>query len=68
MFKVGDTVTIRYHSQDEKDNYKYVWIPEMDEMEGETYTIGDIRGSCYIVKETGWSFVESSFVRPYDQF
>ena len=46
MFKVGDEVMVRYHSQEEKDNYENNWIalgsywhPNMNVMEVQIYKI-----------------------------
>lgn len=77
MFKVGDTVIIRHHTQEEKDNYednwdhnKAYWADHMNEMEGKMYQIDNIVNDSYrIVDERGkWRFAESSLISMYDQF
>ena len=76
MFKVGDSVLVRYHSREEKDNYKLKsdgawWNPYMDTMEGKIYTIYEVLPHVYRVRDENrvrWTFAHDSLVRPYDQF
>ena len=71
MFKAGDTVVVRYHSQQEKDLYPFVW---MHKMEGRTYRISyvvsDYYANHYLIDDGNRldPFLESSFQVPYDQF
>ena len=68
MFKVGDEVRVRKHTQEEKARYPYGWIPEMDYMEGRIYTIQRIYDERYVINDMGWKFAVSSLVPVYDQF
>lgn len=78
MFKVSDKVIIRYHTQEEKDNYEdnwdywnaANWHPYMDGMEGKIYEIDEIVTHGYrIADERGtWRFAKTSLVPVYDQF
>lgn len=77
MFKVGDKVIIRRHTQKEKDNYEDNWYygganwhPYMDEMEGKVYEIYElVPQGCRIRNERGiWRFSLNSLVLLYDQF
>lgn len=77
MFKVGDTVMVRYHSQEEKDNYesnwdtnRSYWHQHMDKMEGKLYQISEIMEPGYRIHDDDgkWRFAEHSLVTPYEQF
>ena len=77
MFKAGDYVTIRHHTQEEKDNYEdnwdsdgAYWADHMNEMEGKTYQIDKVLPNGYRIVDDygGWRFAQTSFVPPYDQF
>ena len=77
MFKVGDKVIIRRHTQQEKDNYEDNWYygganwhPYMDEMEGKIYEIYEHTPHGYRIKdERGtWRFAKTSLVPVYEQF
>lgn len=77
MFKVGDKVTIRHHSQEEKYNYetdwgarRSYWRPHMDTMEGKPYIIDEIAFPGYYIRDHygTWRFAEHSLVSLYEQF
>ena len=75
MFKVGDSVMVRYHSREEKDNYPSVangaqWNPDMNKMEGKIYKIYNVFSYGYHVHDgdRNWLFAHDSLVAPYDQF
>ena len=77
MFKVGDLVRVRYHTDAEKTNYEHLarpirifWHGHMSEMEGNTYTIYiTSEHYCKIKDNKGtWTFMTSSLIPVYDQF
>ena len=71
MFKAGDAVIVRHHTQEEKDLYPNGWNPLMDKLEGNVYHINEIRKDGHIIiNKDGhrWILVSSSLQIPYDQF
>ena len=71
MFKKGDMVTVRYHTDEEKANCYPVWAEPMSDMEGKIYPVHRvISDGCVLKDEDGfrWAFAISSLSRPYDQF
>lgn len=41
--KIGDTIKIKYHTEQEKNDYPFYWSQLMDRYEGQTHTIENIR-------------------------
>ena len=74
MFKVGDMVTVRHHSQQEKDLYPFVWMHAMHKMEGRTYRISyvvsDYYANQYLIDDGNrlYPFLETSLRATYEQF
>lgn len=75
MFKVGDEVMVRHHSQEEKENYENNWIalgsywhPNMNAMEGKIYKIFGVQPDSYLIKDYNsdevWEFAKHSIVEP----
>lgn len=56
--KVGDTIKIKYHTEQEKYDYPFVWSPIMDRYEGQEFTIKEIShktiSSLYDCKMTSY--------------
>ena len=75
MFKPGDKVFVRHHTQDEKEIYPLVWSSTMDQSEGNFVTVIDVisllTGTYYEVDD-GCDltyFVASSLMAiEYEQF
>lgn len=40
--KVGDIVKIKHHTEQEKNDYPFVWSPIMDQYEGQEFVIKEI--------------------------
>ena len=76
MFKVGDTVMVRHHSEAEKNHYPIGWTPHTFQCEGQHCRIVEIppvryRESFYIIEYNGreCALLESSLAEvPYDIF
>ena len=70
MFKVGDLVTVRHHTEEEKNQYPFTWSKTMDEMEGNTYRVCEVLSRCCIVNNGKHErmFVFDSLYFQYEQF
>ena len=71
MFKVGDLVLVRHHTDAEKANNYILWNKHMSDMEGKTYSVYQVTSDgCVLYDEDGdrWFFYVDSLRRPYDQF
>lgn len=75
MFKKGDEVFIRQHTDDEKQTYPFLWLSPMDNFEGNCGKIKRVLPlvavTCYEV-EYGRNvayFIQSSLIaNKYEQF
>lgn len=71
MFKEGDRVRVRHHTEYEKENYEFRWTSSMDRLEGTICIICEVRSCGYIVRdELGlqWAFTPQSLSIVYEQF
>lgn len=76
MFKVGDTVLVRYHSHEEKYHYPGTWFDVQDVLQGRLVTITEIipmiTRLLYKVEDAGHDeayFLEYSLIASgYEQF
>ena len=72
MFNVGDLVTVRHHTKEEKEQYPYIWTIGMDEMEGNTYRIWSVGDDYCVIKEPEFGlrrmFIFDSVHFTYEQF
>lgn len=71
MFKVGDLVQVRHHTEEEKANCYPRWADPMSDMEGKTYPIHRVTyEGCILKDEDGfkWVFSTDSLCHPYEQF
>ena len=56
-FDYGDLVTVRFHTQDEKDHYPIMgWFDEMTEMEGKTFPVDECEYNQVFLKYNGATF------------
>lgn len=74
-FNEGDEVFIRQHTKEEKDVYRLVWMPEMDEFESNRCIVTKVRSSGNYTVRYGiyqYNFIPSSLIATvnphYDQF
>ena len=75
MFKPGDKVFVRHHTQDEKEIYPLVWVHGTNRFEGKLCEIDQVFPDlCYTVKNGSfrYNFVASSLMENvnsnYEQF
>lgn len=71
MFKKGDMVTVRYHTDVEKATCYIMWNKHMSNMEGKTYPVHQVTSDgcmLYDEDEDRWFFYFDSLRQPYDQF
>ena len=73
MFKVGDLVEVRHHTEDEKEQYLFKWTPHMDKLEGYMFRIHQVIPGGYRIYDGDccWSLKEDSlrFISlTYEQF
>ena len=70
MFKVGDLVQVRHHTENEKNRYLFTWTPPMNKLEGNTYRIQEVIDGGYIVSDGKhtWALTEDSLRLVYESF
>ena len=42
QFKIGKSVCVRHHTEEEKQRYWFLWEPSMDMFEGQIATVIDV--------------------------
>lgn len=55
MFKVGDLVIVRHHTQEEKDQYPNGWSTAMNNVEGKIGRVCEVWSRCCMVDYDGSS-------------
>lgn len=70
MFKVGDLVQVRHHTEDEKSQYLFSWTTRMNKLEGNMYRIQEVIDGGYMVSDgkQPWALTEDSLRLVYEQF
>lgn len=73
MFKVGDLVQVRHHTEEEKEQYLFKWTDQMDKLEGYMFRIHQVIPGGYRIYDGDrrWSLKEDSLrfiCLEYDQF
>ena len=70
MFKVGDMVVVRHHTQEEKDRYPIGWSTAMNNVEGKIGRVCEVWSRSCMVDYDGfrWFFAFDSLYLQYDQF